>query len=76
MEDCWTSEPKLKDRCGHINADLTMCQSRRLYASSSHCKKHWRDIDCDKKSSEIQMIRLEKLRSTIKQIKNEVGYGL
>lgn len=66
----------MKHRCGHIYEDLSMCQSRQLYASSSHCRKHWGDIHASSKKSKTQIKRLERLRSTIKQIKNEVGYGL
>ncbi len=76
----------MKDRCGHINADLTMCQSRSLYADSMCCKKHFRDIECETKSSQLQDKRLDQIRKIIKehkkieptiyQIKKELGFGL
>lgn len=76
----------MKDRYGHINADLTMCQSRELYASSMCCKQHFRDIECGTKSSNLQNKRLDqirniikehkKIKSTINQIKKELGFGL
>ncbi len=76
----------MKDRCGHINADLTMCQSRILYASSMCCKRHFRDIECETKSSGLQDKRLDQIRKIIKehkkieatiyQIKKELGFGL
>lgn len=75
-----------KDRCAHINADLSMCQSRKLYASSICCKKHFADIECSTKASKLQDKRLDQIRKinkdykkiipAIKQIKNEVGFGL
>lgn len=77
---------KTKDRCGHIYADLTMCQSIFLYASSMCCKKHFTDIECSTKSSDLQNKRLNKIRkiikdhknieSTIEQIKKELGFFL
>jgi len=75
-----------KDRCAHINANLSMCQNRKLYAMSCNCKKHFADIECSTKASDLQMKRLveirkiikqhKKIEATIKQIKNEVGFGL
>jgi len=75
-----------KDRCAHINQDLSMCQSRALYAHSCNCKKHFADINCSTKASNVQMKRLKEIRKIIKQhskieqtifqIKKEVGYGL
>jgi len=76
----------MKDRCGHIYADLTMCQSRFLYASSMCCQKHFKDIECGTKSSSLQDKRLDQIRKiikdhknigpTINQIKKELGFGL
>lgn len=71
-----TVKRKRKDRCTHLNADLSMCQSRRLYSSSICCKKHFADIDGSTKASKVQMKRLGRLRKTIKQIKDEVGFSL
>ena len=77
---------KSKHRCGHIYADLTMCQSIFLYASSMCCKKHFADIECGTKSSNLQDKRLDQIRKiikehkkiepTIKQIKKELGFSL
>lgn len=76
----------MKDRCSHIYADLTMCQSTKLYASSIACKRHFEDIEAGSKQCRIQDKRLkqvrkikrqyEKITPTIKQIKKEVGFSL
>jgi len=66
----------MKDRCGHINENLSMCQRKGGYKYTNRCKNHINDIDCESKKSKIQTKRLDRLRDTIEQIKNEVGYKL
>lgn len=56
----------MEGRCSHINADLSMCQSTKLYACSINCKKHFKDIDCDTKESNLQTKRLAEIRKIIK----------
>ncbi len=62
--------------CAHLYDDLSMCKSTKLYASCIFCKKHFRDLDCGNVESKIQSSRLARLRKTIKQIKNGVGFSL
>jgi len=65
-----------KQNCGHLYDDLHMCKSKGLFASSIYCKKHFRDLDVANVESKIQTSRLQRLRKTIKQIKNGVGFSL
>ena len=65
-----------KQKCAHLYEDLNKCQSKKLHASSIYCKKHFFDLDVVNVESKIQSVRLERLRKTIKQIKNGVGFSL
>jgi len=50
------------ERCLHLNADLSICGKKNGFNMTCCCKKHFRDINLDRKESKIQDKRLEKLR--------------
>lgn len=65
-----------KQRCAHINADLTMCQQIRLHEDSIYCKKHFADVYGGSRSSNIQDNRYDLIKRTVKQLRNDQGYSI
>jgi len=66
----------MKDKCGHMYADLTMCQDTDLYEDSAFCKLHFDDVYGGSKAAKIQDKRLGQLRKTVKQIRDSLGFSI
>jgi len=64
-----------KDKCGHIYANLTMCQNTDLREYSAFCKTHISDVDGGSKAAKIQDKRFTQLRKTVRQIRDSLGFS-
>ena len=65
-----------KNQCGHINGDLSMCESRKLYQNSEYCKKHFADCNTDSISNSVQDKRCARLNETVKQLRLRLGISI
>jgi hypothetical protein len=63
-----TSKLQCKEQCPHLYEDLSICGRKNGYNSTTHCEKHFHDINCDRVESKTQEIRLKRLKKTNYQL--------
>lgn len=66
------------NKCHHLFDNLTFCNRKNGYQHTIYCKKHILDVNGGTKQSRTQEKRLDRLRTSYKQMKKKgyTGYSI